>query len=417
MDTFLEKRPWYIRYRYYLVIGILLSVILIWLGSVAFGPRRLRVNSGEVQVAEVRKDDFMEYVDVEGSVQPILTLLVNARESGTVKRIVAEEGSLLRKGDTILVLDNPVLLREIEDQRDEWEQHFFGYRQAEIEMEQKTLVLRQQALDAAYELEKIRKNFALEQEEFNMGIRSKAQLDVSADEYRYKSESTRLKMESLRSDSALTVVNRELLRKERERARKKLERAELRSRDLVVHAPADGQLSFVKVIPGQQVTVGEDLAEVKVMSQFKIHTLLNEYYIDRMTTGLPATITHNGKHYPLRVSKVVPEVKERNFEVDMLFVDSLPESARLGKSYRVQIELGQPEQVLVIPRGDFYQYTGGHWIFRLDETKGYAVRVPIVIGRQNPQQYEIVSGLQPGDRIITAGYANFSDAEAVVVGN
>ena len=257
----------------------------------------------------------------------------------------------------------------------------------------------------------------MEQEEFNMGIRSKAQLDVSADEYRYKSESTRLKMESLRSDSALTVVNRELLRKERERARKKLERTELRSRDLVVHAPADGQLSFVKVIPGQQVTVGEDLAEVKVMSQFKIHTLLNEYYIDRMTTGLPATITHNGKHYPLRVSKVVPEVKERNFEVDMLFVDSLPESARLGKSYRVQIELGQPEQVLVIPRGDFYQYTGGHWIFRLDETKGYAVRVPIVIGRQNPQQYEIVSGLQPGDRIITAGYANFSDAEAVVVGN
>ena len=374
-----------------MVLGILLSVILIWLGSVAFGPRRLRVNSGEVQVAEVRKDDFMEYVDVEGSVQPILTLLVNARESGTVKRIFAEEGSLLRKGDTILVLDNPVLLREIEDQRDEWEQHFFGYRQAEIEMEQKTLVLRQQALDAAYELEKIRKNFALEQEEFNMGIRSKAQLDVS--------------------------VNRELLRKERERARKKLERAELRSRDLVVHAPADGQLSFVKVIPGQQVTVGEDLAEVKVMSQFKIHTLLNEYYIDRMTTGLPATITHNGKHYPLRVSKVVPEVKERNFEVDMLFVDSLPESARPGKSYRVQIELGQPEQVLVIPRGDFYQYTGGHWIFRLDETKGYAVRVPIVIGRQNPQQYEIVSGLQPGDRIITAGYANFSDAEAVVVGN
>ena len=257
----------------------------------------------------------------------------------------------------------------------------------------------------------------MEQEEFNMGIRSKAQLDVSADEYRYKSESTRLKMESLRSDSALTVVNRELLRKERERARKKLERTELRSRDLVVHAPADGQLSFVKVIPGQQVTVGEDLAEVKVMSQFKIHTLLNEYYIDRMTTGLPATITHNGKHYPLRVSKVVPEVKERNFEVDMLFVDSLPESARPGKSYRVQIELGQPEQVLVIPRGDFYQYTGGHWIFRLDETKGYAVRVPIVIGRQNPQQYEIVSGLQPGDRIITAGYANFSDAEAVVVGN
>lgn len=415
MDIKLEKKPWYVRYRYRIAAGIALTAGLVYVAVLASGPRKLRIDTESVQLAEVKDDEFLEYVDVEGVVHPILTLMVNTREAGNVDRIVAEEGSLLRRGDTILTLVNPDLIRDIEDQRDEWEKQRISYEEKALEMEQKTLTLKQQALEASYELDKIRKSYALEEEEYKMGIRSKAQLEVSADEYRYKTESTRLKLQSLQSDSAMTVIRKELLRNDRERERKKWERSLQRRDNLVVCAPADGQLSFVKVTPGQQVSSGENIAEVKVMDQFKIRTALSEYYIDRVTTGLPASVTYQGKRYPLRVTKVVPEVKERTFDVDLVFTGEMPDNVRLGKSYRVQIELGQPEKAIVIPRGNFYQQTGGNWIFKLNADRTKAVKVPITISRQNPRQYEITEGLQPGDWVITTGYDNFGDAEELIL--
>ena len=416
MDIQLEKKPWYIRYRYYLLGGAAFAGLLVYVIILSLGPRRLRVPLEDIQICEVKNDKFLEYVDVEGLVQPILTILVNAGEAGSVQRIVAEEGSLLRKGDTILVLDNPELLRDIEDQRDEWEKQLFTYREKEIEMEQQRITLRKQALQTEYELESLRKTFRLDQEEYAMGVKSKAQLEVAEAEYRFKLETARLERESLRHDSAVNLIRRDLLRNDRERERKKYERARRRLDGLVVTAPADGQLSFVKVVPGQQVAAAENIAEVKVLDQYKIHTALSEYYIDRVTTGLPAAITYQGRRYPLRVSKVVPEVKDRTFDVDLVFTtDSLPDNVRVGKSFRVQIELGQPEEALVIRRGDFYQATAGQWIYRLNADRTRARRVSLTIGRQNPQQYEVTDGLQPGDWVITTGYANFGEAEELVI--
>ena len=407
MDIQLEKKPWYIRYRYYLLGGAAFAGLLVYVIILSLGPRRLRVPLEDIQICEVKNDKFLEYVDVEGLVQPILTILVNAGEAGSVQRIVAEEGSLLRKGDTILVLDNPELLRDIEDQRDEWEKQLFTYREKEIEMEQQRITLRKQALQTEYELESLRKTFRLDQEEYAMGVKSKAQLEVAEAEYRFKLETARLERESLRHDSAVNLIRRDLLRNDRERECKKYERARRRLDGLVVTAPADGQLSFVKVVPGQQVAAAENIAEVKVLDQYKIHTALSEYYIDRVTTGLPAAITYQGRRYPLRVSKVVPEVKDRTFDVDLVFTtDSLPDNVRVGKSFRVQIELGQP---------DFYQATAGQWIYRLNADRTRARRVPLTIGRQNPQQYEVTDGLQPGDWVITTGYSNFGEAEELVI--
>lgn len=414
MDIKLEKKPWYIRYRYYLAGAFLVCCGLIYVIVLASGPRRLRINAEHIQIEEVKQADFMEYVDVEGIVHPILTIIVNTREAGNVDQIIGEEGSLLKKGDTILTLTNPNLMREIEDQQDEWEKQRISYQEKALEMEQKSLTLKQQTLEAEYELNKIRKSFSLEKEEYAMGIRSKAQLEVSEDEYRYKTESTRLKLKSLQSDSSMTVIRKELLQNDRDREEKKLIRSRQRIEDLVVRSPIDGQLSFVKVTPGQQVAAGENIAEVKVMDQFKIHTSLSEYYIDRVTTGLPAAITYQGKRYPLKISKVIPEVKDRLFEVDLVFTGEMPENVRLGKSFRVQIELGQPEQALVVPRGNFYQQTGGLWIYKVNADKTRAVKVPVTIGRQNPRQYEITEGLQPGDLVIVSGYDTFGEAEELV---
>ena len=415
MDIRLEKKPWYIRYRYYLAGGVVFLAFLIYVIILSAGPRKLRIDAESLQMAEVKNDKFMEYVDVEGLVQPILTIKVNAREAGSVSRIVGEEGNMMKQGDTILVLENLDLLRTIEDQRDEWEKQLITYREKEIEMEQQSLTLQQQALQTDYELEKLRKSFELEKEEYRMGIKSKAQLQVSEDEYRYKEKTARLQRQSLRHDSAVSIIRRDLLLNDRERERKKYERSCQRLNDLVVCAPISGQLSFVSVTPGQQVQSGASIAEIKVLDQFKVHTSLSEYYIDRITTGLPATILYQGKRYPLKITKVVPEVKDRMFDVDLVFTADMPDNVRVGKSFRVQIELGQPEDALVIPRGNFYQATGGQWIYKLNKDKTRAVRVPITIGRQNPQQYEVTDGLQPGDWVITTGYDNFGDAEELVL--
>ena len=415
MDIKIEKKPWYIRHRYYLLGGTAFVIFLIYVISLSFGPRKLRIETDNIQIAEVKNDKFMEYVDVEGLVQPILTIKINTREAGSVERIIGEEGTMMEKGDSILVLSNPDLLRSIEDQRDEWEKQRITYKEKEIEMEQKSLTLKQQTLQTQYEMNRLTKSFALDKEEYKMGIKSKAQLEVSEDEYNYKLQNSALQMESLRHDSAVTLIRKDLLKNDLEREQKKFTRSLERMNNLVVTAPIAGQLSFVKVTPGQQVASGESIAEIKVLDQYKIHTSLSEYYIDRITTGLPATINYQGKRYPLKITKVVPEVKDRMFDVDLIFTGEMPDNVRIGKSFRVQIELGQPEQAIVIPRGNFYQATGGQWIYKVNASKTKAVKVPLTIGRQNPQQYEITEGLQPGELVVVTGYDTFGDAEELIL--
>ena len=415
MDFKIEKKPWYIRHRYYLLGGTAFVIFLIYVISLSFGPRKLRIETDNIQIAEVKNDKFMEYVDVEGLVQPILTIKINTREAGSVERIIGEEGTMMEKGDSILVLSNPDLLRSIEDQRDEWEKQRITYKEKEIEMEQKSLTLKQQTLQTQYEMNRLTKSFALDKEEYKMGIKSKAQLEVSEDEYNYKLQNSALQMESLRHDSAVTLIRKDLLKNDLEREQKKFTRSLERMNNLVVTAPIAGQLSFVKVTPGQQVASGESIAEIKVLDQYKIHTSLSEYYIDRITTGLPATINYQGKRYPLKITKVVPEVKDRMFDVDLIFTGEMPDNVRVGKSFRVQIELGQPEQAIVIPRGNFYQVTGGQWVYKVNASKTKAIKVPLTIGRQNPQQYEITEGLQPGELVVVTGYDTFGDAEELIL--
>ena len=415
MDIKIEKKPWYIRHRYYLLGGTAFVIFLIYVISLSFGPRKLRIETDNIQIAEVKNDKFMEYVDVEGLVQPILTIMINTREAGSVERIIGEEGTMMEKGDSILVLSNPDLLRSIEDQRDEWEKQRITYKEKEIEMEQKSLTLKQQTLQTQYEMNRLTKSFALDKEEYKMGIKSKAQLEVSEDEYNYKLQNSALQMESLRHDSAVTLIRKDLLKNDLEREQKKFTRSLERMNNLVVTAPIAGQLSFVKVTPGQQVASGESIAEIKVLDQYKIHTSLSEYYIDRITTGLPATINYQGKRYPLKITKVVPEVKDRMFDVDLIFTGEMPDNVRVGKSFRVQIELGQPEQAIVIPRGNFYQVTGGQWVYKVNASKTKAIKVPLTIGRQNPQQYEITEGLQPGELVVVTGYDTFGDAEELIL--
>lgn len=415
MDIPRKPRPWYVKYLYPMLAGIAFLAFATYMIVLSLSPRRLRLDSETCRVADVANAAFREFVDVEGIVQPIQTVQVNALESGFVERIVAEEGTMLQAGDTILILSNPELLRSTFDEQEEWQNSERNYREQEIEMQQKSITLRQQALDAEHQMEALDKSLRQSREEFRMGIKSKAELDVAEEEYRYQMKRTGLQMESLRHDSAATRLKREMLRANREASARKLSRSSGRTAHLVVRATVAGQLSYLGVFLGQQVAAGESVGAIKVLTEYKVRASLSEYYIDRIITGLPAHIQQEPQKYPLRISKVVPEVKDRNFPCDLIFTAEKPTNIRLGKSYRVQIELGKPEKCLVIPRGNFYQHTAGQWIYRLSPDGTTARKTPVKIGRQNPQQYEVLSGLQPGDKVLVSGYENLGDAEVLLL--
>lgn len=415
MDIRLKPRPWYIKYRYHIAACAAFCAMGVYAILLAFGPRQQRIDTGEIQTCEVTEAPFTEYVDVEGLVQPIRTIRLNALESGYVERIVAEEGAMLRAGDTILVLSNPELLRTIAEEQAEWENQQRNYREQEIEMEQRSLNLRQQALDADHQMASLEKSLQQSREEWRMGIKSKAELEILEENYDYQRKKAELQLQNLRHDSVATLLKREMVDANRKASARKLANSAGRAARLVVRAAVDGQLSFLNVTLGQQVAAGASVGEIKVLTEYKVKTSLSEYYIDRIAMGLPAHIQYQDTVFPLRVSKVVPEVKDRNFDCELVFTADKPSNIRLGKSYRVQIELGKPEPALVITRGDFYQTTAGRWIYRLSPDGRTARKADIEIGRQNPKQYEIRSGLQAGDRVIVTGYDKLGNAEELVI--
>ena len=415
MDIRIKKKPWYRRYLYHITGGTALAALVIYATIISLEPHKVKLSDTKEVLGTAEMRDFTEYLDVEGIVQPIMTIQVNTMESGFVERIVAEDGAMLNEGDTILILGNPELLHSIEDENDAWEDSQRRYREQEIEMQQKSIVLRQQALDANYQLTSIENSLKQSREEYRMGIRSKAELDVAEKNYEYQKKKALLQLESLGHDSVSARLMREMAAANREASDKKRARSAARTRNLVVRAPVAGQLSFLAVTIGQQVGAGTKVGEIKIMKQFKIKASLNEYYIDRIANGLPASVRYQEKTYPMRISQVVPEVKEKKFDCSLVFTGEMPENIRIGKSYRVQIELGSKERTLVIPRGDFLSTTGGLWIYKLDADGSRAVKTEIETGRQNPQQIEILSGLKAGDRVIIGDYDKLNGENEVYI--
>ena len=415
MDIKRPPKPWYKKYLIHIIAGTGLAAIIIYTIVLMILPSRRSVSQERLRIAEVKESAFTEFVEAEGIIHPIMTIQLNALESGFVQRIACEEGAMLRQGDTILVLGNPDLLRSIDEERAQWEKNRRNLHEQEIQMEQKSIDLRMQALEQQYQIALLERKLTQSREEFSMGIKSRAELDIVEAENEHLHNKLLLQMQSLKQDSAATILRREMIVADREAAHRKLLASQQRTSGLVVRAPCDGQLGHLNLVIGQQVSAGSKVGDLKIMNEYKVSTQLSEYYVERIFAGLPAAIVQKEDTFGLRISRVVPEVKERKFAVDLLFNDSIPQNIRLGKSYRVKVELGQPEQAVVIPRGDFYQKNSGEWIFRIDEGTNNARRVPIEIGRQNPEQFEVISGLKPGDRVIVSGYDRIGNAEEVII--
>ena len=410
MDIKLPKKPWYIRYRMYLIGGAVLVALIVYALVLQLGPRTLKVEIDDAQIAVAEEGEFLEYIDVNGVVCPATSMRVNAKEGGTVEHICCHNGDVLKRGDTILVLSNPKVLEEMAAERQNYELQQMQHRQQLIEMQQKSITLRSQALQADFELKKMEQDYELAKEEAQMGVKSQAQLRVAKDEYEYNRRRTLLNIESLHQDSVLNVINRQLIQQQMTMEAQKLGNSNRRREALVILAPTDGQISNLNAVIGGQVSAGEQVGEIGVLTDYKVTARLNEYYIDRIQTGLPATAMLKGRKLSFEVSRTTPQVQEHSFAVELRGESA---NLRLGQSLHLQIELGTPEQRLIIPRGNFYAQTSGQWIMKVDETGHSARRVPIKLGRQNTERYEVIEGLHAGDHVLVSGYEAFGDAEVV----
>jgi RND family efflux transporter MFP subunit len=417
MDIQLKKKHPVIKYKYYILTGLILTGLIVYVLVSMGGPSKLRYDAENLQIVEVKHGKFMEYIDLEGIALPKMTIKINCLESGTVDSIVAEEGSMLKQGDVILVLKNLELQRTIEDERDELEKKKVDYEEKLLQMERQSSELKRTILKTVYDLERMSKQYSLDQEEYQMGIKSKAELDVASDEFNFQQTNTKMLLNELKNDSLRNAIQVNLMESDMAREEKRYIRSRERLDNLVVRAPINGQLSFISAIYGEKVSAGASIGEQKVIDDLKINTKVSEYYIDRIAIGLPASVTYLNKKYQLKITKLNPEIKDRTFEIDLVFTGERPDNLRIGKTYRVQIELGQPEDALIIDKGNFYQTTGGQWIFKLDKSGTKAVKTNITVGRQNPGQYEVLEGLSVGDRVIISGYNNFGEAQELVLRN
>lgn len=415
MDIKLKKKPFIVRNKFYLLGGTVLLLLFAYMLFVSTGPSRQSLSKEDATISEVKHDKFLEYLDMEGIARPGLIAKLNSMESGIVERIVTNDGSILKKGDTILLLANPELLQTVSDERDKLEKQRIAHSEKLLQMEQKTSELKRNTLKTRYELSRLSKQYELDKEEYALGIKSKAQLNISSEEYQYNLENTRLLLEELKQDSLKNIIQRDLIRGEMDLGEKQYLRSRERLEKLVVRAPIEGQLSFLSVIPGEHVQASSNIGELKDISNFKVIANVSEYYIDRISIGLSAYITFKEEKYPLTISRINPEIKDRNFEIDLLFENKYPDNIRVGQTFRIHIELGQAESALVINKGNFYTETGGQWVFKLNKEGTKAIKTPVTIGRQNPLQYEILDGLQQGDKVIVSGYNSFGNVQELIL--
>jgi multidrug efflux pump subunit AcrA (membrane-fusion protein) len=415
MDIQLKKKHPVIKYKYYILTGLVVTALIIYILISMGGPSKLRYEVENLQIAEIKQGKFLEYVDLEGIAQPKMTIKINVDETGIVDSIVAEEGSMLTQGDIILILKNLELQRTIEDEKDELEKKRVSHEEKLLAMERKSSELRRQTLKTVYDLERLTKQYNLDKEEYQMGIKSKSELDVASDEFNFQNKNTTMLLDELKNDSLMNNIQAELMENDMGREEKRYLRSRERLDKLTVRAPISGQLSFINAVYGERINSGASIGEQKVINHLKISTKVSEYYIDRISIGLPATVIYQNKKFRLKITKINPEIKERMFEVDLVFINEVPDNIRIGKTYRIQIELGQPEDALIMDKGNFYQSTGGQWIFKLDKTGNKAIRTNILVGRQNPSQYEVLEGLSEGDKVIISGYSSFGDAQELVL--
>ena len=415
MDIQLEKKKG-IRRKHipYLIGGAALLLALAWL---IFGNHKSKYNVdiSKIMIQTAVKGEFNDYIRINGQVQPINTIQLSAIEGGMVAEKVAEEGSMVRKGEVIVRLTNSMLNLNILDSEAQLAEKQNFLRNTQVTMEQERLNLSKEKLQLDLDIERKKRKYEQYQSLFNEKLTSREEYLQAKEDYEYAVKNRDLIMERQRQDSLFRGIQVQQMEESLGNIRKNLVLVRQRVDNLDVKSPVDGQLGLLDVEIGQTVGTGARIGQISVLSDYKIEALIDEHYIDRVKGGLAATFERQDKSYNLVVRKVYPEVRDKQFKTDFVFDGERPDNIRAGQTYYINLQLGQSSESVLIPRGAFYQNTGGQWIFVVTSEGNKAVRRDIRIGRQNPLYYEVLSGLEAGEQVVTSGYDSYGDVQELIL--
>ena len=411
MDRKIKKKRWTVKRIAGLSAGSLFLFLVIYWSVFADRSRKYNVDVEKITVNVIKKGPFKEYIPVIGNVIPIKTVYLDAMEGGRVDKIFIEAGSMVKKGDKLLELKNTNLLLDIMNKETESQNMINNLRNTRLEMKQKEIGLRKEIMEVDYQIKRTRRNYEKNKNMIDKGGISRQEYNKTKDEYEYNLKRREFAIETHKQDSLAGVeqIGQSLQSVKRMEANLKIVKTKLEN--LILKAPITGYLTSFNVEIGELKSQGERFGQIDVIEDFKVRMDIDEHYIARINTGLKGEFDFNDITYNLVVTKVYPEVREGKFEVDMEFDGKAPRETRRGQTFHIRLALGGLSGALLLPRGGFYQKTGGNWIFVLNSSGSFAAKRKIKLGRQNPLYYEVLDGLTDGEKVITSSYDNYGDID------
>ncbi len=415
MDRVLEKKRGLKRKHIpYIAGGAIIITFVIW--SI-FGNHQstLKIDAKSLIIGEVQKGLFNDFVRVNGQVQPITTIQLTPLEGGVVEQRVIEEGAIVKKGDIILRMSNSQLnLQILESEASLAEKENF-LRNTMVTMEQEKLSLEKDRLQLNLDVARKERKYKQNERLYKENLIAREDYLQAKEDYELSIKSKELVIARQKQDSIYRSTQIKNLEESLGSMRKSMTLIRQRVDNLNVKSPIDGQLGSLNIVLGQSLNSGADIGQINDLSDYKIEAKIDEHYIDRVKNGLSASFDRQGGQFPLIVSKVYPEVKDGQFKTDFKFTSKRPENIRTGQTYYINLQLGQPVEAILIPRGAFFQKTGGMWIFVINKEGDKAYKRQIKIGRQNPQYYEVIEGLESGEKVIISSYENYGTNEVLIL--
>ena len=393
--------------------GALFGAFILWL-VLRDDASTLRVNADTLSISEVRSGEFNDYIRISGQVQPMTTIQISPQEGGIVQEILIEEGSKVKAGDEILRMSNDNLDLQILNSEAELAEKENLLRNTMISMEQQRLSVQQEKLQLEIEVKRLKRKYEQNKALYEEKLIAREDYLMAEEDYQIAAGRLRLVKERATQDSLYRSVEISQMQESLENMRLNMLMIRKRKDNLTIKSPIDGELGLLDVVLGQSIASGMKIGQINDLDSYKIEAQIDEHYIDRVSAGLEARFERQNETFGAVIRKVYPEVREGKFKADFRFNGEQPANIRTGQTYYLNLQLGQPESAVLIPRGTFYQKTGGKWIYVVSPEGGKAVKREIRIGRQNPQFYEVLEGLEPGEKVITSGYDNFGDNEVLV---
>ena len=375
----------------------------------------LRIDNEALSISEVVSGDFNDYIRVNGQVQPMTTVQISSLETGVVKEIYMEEGAKVKTGDKILRLANENLDMQILNSEADLAEKENLLRNTMISMEQQRLSVNQDMLQFEMEVKRSRRLYLSQKALYEENLIAKEDFLKAEEDYQLAEGRLELVRERSVQDSLYRSVQVKQMQESLDNMRLNMQMIRKRKANLIISAPIDGEIGLLDVVLGESVSSGGKIAQINNLDSYKIEAQIDEHYIDRVSPGLEADFERQDESYRAVIRKVYPEVRDGKFKADFKFIGGQPENIRTGQTYYLNLQLGQSKEAVLVPRGTFYQKTGGRWIYVLTADGSKAYKREIKIGRQNPQYYEVLDGLQPGEQVITSGYDNFGDNECLVI--